>query len=931
MIGEERSNMKQRKLEALFYSLLSVCCIVILAAGYLYGISPKYEQFVTGLTTWTAYPKKADMQVVQLFLLGIPACFFIFQAILKKEEAFTKERRSVFLFVKIGYVIFLCTIFAGKDLWKQWGILYLFCIICFLALGKKVRQQEYINTLLVGLFSYLSMTAIVEGSTIFFKAFETRLILQQAAFVLQIASFIIMPGLYIRFIRKWEEEKANKIFGYSKVLLPLGLLGFFTFYYRTAENVVVQLFYSGAWKLVCVFLGILAVVYEGYRLFRKNYGISVITVILVGLLRIFTVPDGILNVDFFHMGEMTLPMQQLVSYGKLPYFDLVPIHGLCDYYYQIWNYLFFDGTYLSFNGAMVVGNLIFVIFYGILFYRTIENKKTAVLFMYAFIPFFVNLAGMRYICVFAFFFLMFSKQVRRNSLSYLWWWVLLSIISISWNASLGGAAAIGFLPSVIYRLVKKMPGELPLFWKERRKKLLISYGVLALIGISFIPLFLQIVFYLRENTATTLYVNGMEMLEDVSSAASYFIPGLLNTQGTFFLKGFCVLGAIGICLYYSAYGECITLLVSMLVFANYAYVRYEEGLRAKILGIFFLTLTLLFIMKEKASKKMVYLLVFGFLAISVNDTLFLTAEQVLPFGEIPASIETEIAGKTEEDPVVYITGEQTVIENLGTGFIRGSTLNSLNNIEFVLNQALDGKRKYLDLTNGIAQTVILDRETGMSYTSGYNISNNLLNENAIKELEENPPEFILIAPYIKLDDVPLSLRAMQLYEYILREGYKPYQYENVIYMIKGENRVEGSSDGKAAFADLMHREYLAKLPAVWANADSVSNLREIQISYSTKETETGMELAMEKQVSGEDISYVMISFPEGALKELKEKEGRLWLEFGEYRFSFDVWENDYLIPVASSPYWKWQESIESLILKGDEKLDTKGVNITFYQ
>lgn len=934
MNNNEEHVMKQRKLEAMFYSLLSVCAIVILAAGYLYGQEIKYEEFVTGLTTWTGYPKKADMQVVQLFLLGTPACFFLFQAILKREDSLLQEQKQVFHFLKIAYVILTFTVFAGNTLWKELLLIYILLIVFFLALGKKLTIKEYVNTFLVTLFSYLSVIALLQAATIVLSSFEQRLLLKKAAYMLQLLSLII-PVIYVAFLRKEKKEAARKLFAGSKLLLPLAFLGFFTFYYETEQGAVVQLFYSGKWKLFCIALAAGFFCYEGYRLYKKKYDISVVTVICVAVLRIFTVPDGILNVDFFHMGEMTLPMQQLVSYGKLPYFDIVPIHGMCDYFYQVFNYLFLDGTYLSFNGAMVIGNLVFAAFYSILFYYTIEKKELALVFAYGFIPFFVELAGMRYVCVFAFFFLMFSKKVKENSISYLWWWVFLSIVAIGWNASLGGAAALGFLPAVLYKLIKHGKTDLPYLWKEKRKKLLISYSVLFIIGVCFIPVFLQIVAYLKENTGTTLYVNGMEMLENVENAVSYFVPGFLNGQGTFFLKAFCVLGAIGICLYYSAYLESIILLVSMLVFINYAYVRYEEGLRSKILGIFFLLLTLLFVMrehmaKEKSSKKTIYLFLLGFLFIAVNDRISLADEQILAYGQIPDAIETTVSGQTEKDSVVYISKEQTGIENIGTGFIRGSTLKSLLDINYVLSQALEGEKEYLDLTNGIAQTVILNGENAMTYTSGYNISNDLLNENAILELEENPPELILIAPYIKLDDVSLSLRSMKLYEYILSKGYEPYQYENVIYMIKGENKVEGSSEGRQAFAELMHRGYLAKLPAVWAEAESVKDLEKAEISYTASDIEEGIKISLKEEISGEEVSYIMVSIKDEALEKLSEEE-KFTLEFSGHTFSFDMDDNSYLIPVASSPYWKWQESILEITLLNDVGITKDEIEVSFYK
>lgn len=924
--------MKSRKLEALLYSLLTICGIAVLAAGYLYGQSPVYDEFVTGVTTWSGYPKQADMQMVQLFLLGLPVCFFLFQAVLKREAYFLEERKQAFLFLKIGYVILLTAVFLQKNIWKQWGVFYALCVFFFLLLGKGIKWKEYLNTMLVGLFSYLSMIAVVSAAGVLFSSYENRLLLQKAALVLAMVSLVV-PAFYGILLRKRKTKAANMLFACSKLFMPLAFLGFYTFYYQTEEGAVVQLFYSGKWKWTCILLAVGMVGYEVFRLYKRNYDISIVTVICMGLLRIFTVPDGILNVDFFHMGEMTLPMQQFVSYGKLPYFDLVPIHGLCDYYYQTWNYLFFDGSYLSFNGALVVGNLIFVIFYGILFYYTMEEKKAAAAFMYAFIPFFVNLAGMRYIWIFAFFFVMFSKRAKRNSLVYLWYWVLLSVIAISWNASLGGAAALGFLPAVLYQVFRKLPKELPVCMKEHRKKLLLSYGVLFVVGISFIPLFLKIVAYLRENTGTTLYVNGMEMLEDISKASSYFVPDFFNGQGSFFLQAFCILFSIGIGLYYSAYMETVVLVLSGLVLANYAYVRYEEGLRAKILGIFFFLLTLLFIVKKEISLeneerkgRAVYPLMMGLLVLVTNNNLFLSSENVLPWESIPASLETNIGGETVEDPILYVTKEQTGLANMGTGFVRGNTLNSLNNIEHVLSQGLEGETSYLDLTNGIAQSVILDRETGMSNTSGYNISNRILNEHAIEELKEHPPKLILIAPYIKLDDVPLSLRAMKLYEYIIEEGYEPYQYENVIYMVKGQNVVEESQDGREAFGALMHREYLARLPAVWASSRSGGELKEVTVSFGKVETEEGLRIALEDMVSGQEISYIGISFQ----KERNDGE-RLCLEFDGYKFTFDGQGKDYLIPVASSPYWKWMERIEEITIRGEESIFKDDVEITFYQ
>lgn len=924
--------MKQRKLEAMFYSLIWVCAVVVLAAGHLYGQEVKYDELVVGLTTWSGYPKKADMQVVQIFLIGTVTCYFAFLAILKRAEAFGEEQKKGFRFLKTVSLVFVCSVFSGKSLWMEIGIVFLLCILVFFALGKEFTIEGYKEVLVTALCSYLSMTAVFGGVSMF-ADFEQRLLLKKATLVLWSLS-LIAPALCIVLFRKKEQEKAKKLSAAIRLFLPLAFLGCYTFYYRTAQGVVVQLFYSTGWKLCCIAAAFVLLCMEGYRFYKKNYVISPGTLIFAGLLRISILPDGILNVDFFHMGEMTLPMQQFVSYGKIPYSELVPIHGMCDYFYQLWNYLFFDGTYLSFNGAMIIGNIVFVVLYAVLFFVTIKDKSLALFLLYGFIPFFVEQAGMRYVCVFSFFLLMFSDKIKKSSIRYLWWWVFLSIVAIAWNASLGGAAALGFLPAVLYKLIRQAPKELSVIWKEKRKQLFFGYGVLFILGISFLPLFLQIVTYLKENTGTTLYVNGMEMLEDIEHAADYFVPGFLNSQGTFFLKAFCVLAAIGICLYYSAYLEAVTLVVGMIIFMNYAYVRYEDGLRAGILGTFFVLLTLMLVMREKVTEKgaagrVVLVFLTGFLLISSNDSILL-GEQVLAYGEIPDSISTVTTQEEGTDALVYVEAGQTGIANMGTGFVRGSTLKSLMDIQHVLSQTLEGETEYLDLTNGIAQTVILNAESVITYTSGYNISNNKMNESAIAQLEEKPPKLILIAPYIKLDDVPLSLRSMKLYEYIMNQGYEPYQYEDVIYMVKGENKVEGSISGREAFANLMHREYLAKLPAVWANASEVQKLEKADISYTARDTADGTVFTLEEKPSGNSISYILISIRKEAREKLSDKE-KITLMFQEHAFRFDVVDGQYLIPVGSSPYWKWQESLDEITICQDMGLTADEFELSFFE
>ena len=77
-----------------------------------------------------------------------------------------------------------------------------------------------------------------------------------------------------------------------------------------------ELFYSGRWKYFCILLTLLLLIWA-YFSSRKESRIYPTTFVMAAMLRVFTQPEGLLSMDYFHNGEITLPMQQLMSYHKL--------------------------------------------------------------------------------------------------------------------------------------------------------------------------------------------------------------------------------------------------------------------------------------------------------------------------------------------------------------------------------------------------------------------------------------------------------------------------------------------------------------------------------------------------------------------------------------------------------------------------------------
>lgn len=921
-------------IEATLGAVLTLFSIFSLFAGDWYDRLPVYQDLICGLTTWSGYNKQADLWLIQGAIIGLPLLFILFAWILLKVkpakqntggEENTGREKVVSCFL-IGYAaVLLMVLTQQKNLWQYAG---LYAVLLLGYLLCRHTKTSYVNC--------IGQAALIYGAlTVLFLAAGWKVRIAQ---LWQVGSLVLSGLTAVFFLLLCGLPQLGRLFSkiklekYLQILLPLGCLSFVHFRYQyEVTGEVMELFYSGRWKYFCILLTLVLLIWA-YFSSRKESRIYPTTFVMAAMLRVFTQPEGLLSMDYFHNGEITLPMQQLMSYHKLPYLDLIPIHGLCDYYYGLINYLFFDGSYLSLNAAKIVGDLAMAFLLALVIYCFTEHKA-GILLVWLFMPFLVKTAGMRYLFLFILFFVLFSKKLQK--LDYLYAWVLLSIFAIAWNASIGGTAALAFLPLVLCRSIPKL-GE---NCKEilHRPRTLVRWLLLIAFGIAFIPLFLQIVIYLKDNTGTTLYVNGMAMFEDE-----------INAVGTF---GFLL--PLLLCLYFAlkkekrAAGQFMTLLICYLVLANYAFVRFDEGGRALVLTIFFSILTAAVLLYEH--KKWLMILLLGSLMLWLGqDPPLITADSLCMVKEVPASVDTTIGGKEIADPVVYVS--DAGIANMGTGFIQGNTLQSLQNIGTVLQAEVTEGKTWLDATNAVANAVLFDRECFFPFTSVYNISNRTMQEKAITQLSENLPDLILLAPYIQFDEATFSDRSILLYDYLLEQDYVPYKYENVIYLLRGECHTEAAKVDYEAYAQLLHKTSLQMLPAVWAGIEEKG--QELQIPYRIERTEEGFDLVFDQTVTGMDIDLLQIDCD--ASIDLPDPDrdmasgetagqtaaGQAELPFeteiateGSAHFTYTM-ADSVLLPLCTSPYFTCEKAVERLHITLPKELsdvDETQLHCRFYK
>lgn len=940
---------------AAVFSCLTLFSIVLSLMPSWYGQLPAMRELVCGQATWTGYAKQADLQLVKWVLIGLPLLFGGFMALfaLNRKRAYLDEMETLLLAGSYLGVLLL-TAAQRSSSWHYaltWLIIAASYLICRQK-GCARRENLYRlgENVLAAFFGYLAVVTAVMVVSLWKPG--------MAALWHKCGDYSMLLPAALLFLFSFLRQRTDRwirAMGAVQLVLPAAFLGMVHFRYNVqAQGTMMELFYSRRWQLFCVAFALGLCGISVWQLLRCKRRISVSTFIVVAALRVFAQPDGILNIDFFHNGELALPMQQLLSHGRLPYTGLIPIHGMCDYFFGAVNSLFFDGSYLSLNAAKIVGNIFMAAFLAVIIYYFVEGHMQGLAVVYLFMPYLIQTAGLRYLFLFVMFLVLFCPRLR-GGMWYLYAWVLLSIAATAWNASIGGAGAAAFLPVVLYRCIRFLPGQLKELFggaqKKKGAKLLAWVGLFAL-GISYIPLFCRIVEYLVDNTGTTLYVNGMAVFQEEP------------VQG-FALIGFGFMIPLLLCLYYlferreAQAGEYfVCLLCCFYVLINYAFVRFDEGLRSTVMGVFFtllIMITLLYqrVIKAQSEGSMQSMqTAAGCYLIGLTAVLWLTDTQPwmgsgMPtlMGEIPESVETTIRGVLVDDPVVYVTGDSVQIPNLGNGFVQGNTLNSLQNVKQVLSQQLGEGQTCLDITNEIANEVIFDRDNFWVYTSAYNISNDRMQKKAVQYLVDHLPDMILAAPAIVFDEAPFSFRSPILYQYLMQQGYRAYKYENVIYLLRGENKVAGAVEDEQAFAQLMHREKLDKLPQVWGAAAAFdlsgeekeaqsAQLETVDIACQVTASQDGFSVRFERPVQGSELSLLLMQLPAEAVKEAGKERKRdqnaagvdgtdgatvtaSWktdlAQQGSAAYKFYVKDTaHYVIPLGLSPYFGLSTGIEEI-------------------
>ena len=884
-----------------FLSLAATALVSWLIMRVQYQRTPEYEEFVTGYTTWTGYFKQGDMTLANLVIAGILIFFVLFSVLL----TLLSKR---------------CSWLAGSfDRDREYKA----------GFHEKYEKAEFIVFLF--LFSEFSLAAICK----MIQMAEGGISWIETVFpYLQILVLIAAGTLSYLYIRSGKTHIMKHALAASQLFLPLCFLWIARYEYIRDGQVIVQYDF---WKMkaaAAFCAGILLIVNIWKIFFRdrkkERPSVYLSSFLSLAVFASYTLPRGTISglpLEMYHYGELSEPLHQLLNFGTVPYLDTMPIHGVCDYFQAAVWYLFYDGTYASFEPAMVMGCVVIALITAVVYYYFVENKLAALLCILLFSLFGDKYYYVRWAFALPFILIVFSKKVRKDFPRLLWCWTFISILSIAWNSSIGGALALAALPMVLWEGIHEKGWKifLRLNEKEVRKKILPWYIPLLILGICFIPMFIAILRYIVENSQAILETTGDMLMEELVSPFVWYAT--FGFVFSLFAALIYLAGKKGEEKKIAAYALIFLFLFNIIII-RYTFVRTQFGERGIIVtticSLFLLLMVFLPSLRRKPS------------VCTLVMTVFLFACTVWSKGSNLLTMPANVFAREEiTEEYVYAAAEETGIEGLGDIYITEEQKEELMNLNELAND-LCADLKFVDMTNQLSHYNILDKKNLLPFSSTYNTNNKVMQTRAIEVLKEEQPEIIAVYPAWIHDSGSLSTRNYYLYQY-LAANYTPCKYKNIIFLTNSDEVREQFEPAYEELGEIMHIERLGDLPLVWGNEyleeqetedlplemnlvdtnaeklggdEYLLSAEESYFLYSFDENQTGMEIPF-LRITVEDQS--------GSEEELQFEGVVYFMDEGKgvkesHRFIFEGGEGSFLIPLTTSPWWSYSDQIQSMMI-----------------
>lgn len=602
-----------------------------------------------------------------------------------------KIKSQIFGIILLG---FLYLLFQTSKITSAQDAIALYSVICtylFLVAILRFNPKLFIHCCMAGIGCYFSLMGILialkSDSTIFVWA---RLWSIPAACI---------AALGIAFwLRTNKLPTPTQVVALVWTLSPCLLFALTRYSYYIEGGMPVELYPS--WFSGTCFNSIVVIIlfFSLLTFFLRKYSmLFILCALSVALYISWSAPSPYFPTDFFHPGEMTTPLQQWLQFGKRPFLDYHPVHGMCDYYYFALSHLFFDGSYASFNAGMAVGKSLQAVLQILVLIIVCPNRYASLL-----LSILMPDLGTRWLAVGLCLPLSLWLSQRSDAIWFFVWSGFSGLCCILWNTPQGAAYCAALIPFIALK-----------FWLQRKTPIrpritqMAGVGILCIIVMALWP-------YLESLASSTLLTShlavethGLPVLYGIRSAhwqdtlrALLFLPFL----AFLYLQSFTSHEKK----YFTTYLP-FSLSLFCLVCANYAFLRYTAGWKAQLMSLVVIVAS---VTAMRCPRTFFRVGGYAFLA----ATLLLNSPSIFP-----SAYQRMYSNQVFTCKKDFVLPSDTVLKyigNLGRGFIKPSILKELQEFRAYLDK---NGNDYAGYDSNLVRYCIFNSENHFKYQTWYNI------------------------------------------------------------------------------------------------------------------------------------------------------------------------------------------------------------------
>lgn len=920
---------------------LAACLATYLSISYVYDRVTAGElvlpEFIAGYCVWKDYYKPQDFLIPRLIILFFILYFFLFSFFLYLYQKQKEKNENIEIYGIVWCFFLLARWYFGKLKPMDVLLFFAYLAVCFFwRLRGKAQKREYRiwtkakieNSITVSVLSYFALRALLQvymnitGRQIGEVSLKKQCLLLCVVLALGIGNSLLGCNV-ISYLSQ-----------FALCLFPLSLWSFHLIYNGDVQH------RSYSRLRVTVVVLCLLLLLSFVRSIKRKKQIALSSFLVLGAMQLYNAYsiDMFQPVNMFHQGEMSVPMQQLWMYGKLPFFDIFPIHGFCDYFFQAWNYLLFDGSYAAWSDACYFGGLLLCACIACIYRKTIRSDMAAVLMTVLFTTMGEWYYYLRFFFVIPAYLLMFSTRIRKDVFRSTGTYAVLCMVMVLWYPSVGGAFALSLLPVAVCRILNSR-GRRQLGWlRYRRMRMGVAraYTFPVVLLFLFLPFLPGIFRYLVENMGISGYFPGDRFTAVYSGMVSANPFALSDPTQQLLFRILCFLLPI-VLLSASAFvskrnralrGLWVSMLLFSFLVVSYTFGSVANGERSLIVALVFFVGIAGVCLGNKTDKDdknvticlLTAVCVFMALALDTNDRL-LDQEKSVDMQEIP-------------DWFVPIDGDNIGMPGLGKSYTTPQLAQQLNDFAYVIHQVCSCQEDtFLDLTDQGALMLLSGRRLITPYISLYHASCDRAQEHALESIRKQSPKLVLVSPRWENDGGSAALKNKEIYQYLC-DHYVPYRYGDICFMLKKGTPVpKWAQDGADAFYLAVNPISLQRLPAVWARIDKEeAALRQVPLETEIVSLNHIKQEGNKICITGED-PYLVIGIKEAEKMQeaeymrlslqLDSSEGQIPEEmqiqlyfsatssgFDEvYKLNFDAESGELLVPLYAVPVWaqrKWE-------------------------